>query len=249
MNGKRLIPALLLLVPLLAGAQDDDGPAGYSYVTYYVCDVSTQGNMDNIVAANEAPVFDQWVEDGKLMGWGYLSHFTGGQWRRAQYHVSSTMAEALNNQSQIFNEIYADNREAGQARAEACESHDDYIWALNQGSPPATERGSVSLSVYHECAVADQLRADEIFTEVYAPIFDRMAGDAEIASWSWQSHVLGGPYRRLQTVTGSDYATVNAARFSAIQEANESHPDLAREFAVICDSHSDYLWDIVHESN
>lgn len=242
-----LLPALLL--PLAAGAQDDDGPAGFSYVTYYVCDVSTQGNMDNIVAANEAPVFDEWVEDGKMLAWGYLSHFTGGRWRRAQYHVAPTVAEALNNQSAIFNEIYADNREAGQARGQACEAHDDYVWAINQGSPPGTERGSVSLSVYFVCAVADQIRSDEVFAEIYAPILDQMAADGEIASWNWQSHVLGGPYRRLQTVTGSDYATVNAARLQAIQQANESHPELAREFAEICDSHSDYLWDIVHESN
>jgi len=29
---------------------------------------------------------------------------------------------------------------------------------------------------------------------------------------------------------------------------NENHGDLAREFSQICDSHTDYLWDIVHES-
>ncbi len=240
--------ALLGLVPLTASAQDGDGPQGYSYVTYYVCDMATQGNMDNIVQTNEYAVFDKWVEDGKLMSWGYLSHFTGGRWRRAQYHVSATIEDALKNQVDLVREIYADNRAGGQARSEACETHDDYLWALDQGSPPGTDRGDVSLSVYFVCSSADQSRADEIFAEVYAPKFNEMQKEGRIGSWSWQSHVLGGEYRRLQTVTGDDFPSVAAARMEAIQHVNQNHGALGREFAQICSSHTDYLWNIVHES-
>ncbi len=240
--------ALIGLFPLSANAQENDAPKGYSYVTYYVCDMAKQGNMDNIVESNEYAVFDKYVEDGKLMSWGYLSHFTGGRWRRAQYHVSATMQEALQIQSEIFREIYADNRAGGQARSEACNAHDDYLWALNQGSPPGTDRGDVSLSVYFVCSTVDQARADEIFAEIYAPQFDKMHKDGKIGSWGWQSHVLGGEYRRLQTVTGEDFTSVTAARMEAIQQANEKHRTLAQEFSQICGTHTDYLWDIVHES-
>lgn len=236
--------ATLSLVP--AQAQDEVKPASITYATYYVCDVATQGNMDNIIATNEAPVFDRWVEDGKLLGWGYLSHFTGGRWRRAQYHVSATLEAALQNQATIFREIYADNREGGQARAEACEAHDDYIWAIDQSSERGAERGNVSLSVYFVCDIADQERADEIFAAAYAPRLEAMRKDGRIATWTWQSHVLGGEYRRLQTVTGSDYASVYAARIEAIRDADQKRPKLAREFETICHSHTDYLWDIVH---
>jgi hypothetical protein len=231
-----------------AVAQGEDRPAMVSYVTYYVCDVATQGNMDNLVAANEKPVFDQWVEDGKLVAWGYLSHFTGGRWRRAQYHVSPTIDDAFRVQDEIFRSMYEDNRAGGQARAEACEGHEDYVWSVDAGSAPGVERGDVSLSVYFVCDVADQRRADAIFAEIYAPYLDGLQADREIASWSWQSHLLGGRYRRLQTVTGEDYGAVNRARFGAIQHVNQNHPQLAREFAQICDEHEDYLWDIVHES-
>ena len=250
----RKLTAITALALVWAGtstavAQEDEGPAGYNYATYYVCDVATQGNMDNVVETNEKPVFDEWVEDGKLMAWGYLSHFTGGRWRRVQYHLSATMEEALNNQREIFREIYADNREGGQARAEACEAHDDYIWAIDQGSSPGTERGDVSLSVYFVCDVADQSRADEIFSQTYALRLNQLVESGDIASWNWQSHVLGGEYRRLQTVSGDDYASVNSARFQTIQHVNQEHPELGREFSRICHTHTDYLWDIVHESN
>jgi len=239
---------LIALVPLTAIAQENEAPLGFSYVTYYVCDMAKQGNMDNIVETNEYPVFDKWVEEGKLMSWGYLSHFTGGRWRRAQYHVSPTMEDALKNQVDLVREVYADNRAGGQARSEACESHDDYLWALSQGSPPGTDRGDVSLSVYFVCSTADQSRADEIFAEAYAPKLEEMREEGKIGSWGWQSHVLGGEYRRLQTVTGEDFASVTAARMETIQHVNQNHAALGREFAQICDSHADYLWDIVHES-
>ena len=240
--------AMLGFIPLAANAQVESTPQGYSYVTYYICDMAEQGNMDNIVENNEYAVFDQWVDDGKLLSWGYMAHFVGGRWRRAQYHVSATLEEALQNQRAILDEVYADNRAGGQARAEACNAHDDYLWTMDQGSPPGSDRGSVSLSIYFECSVADQRRADEIFAQTYAPKLTELQDEGKIATWGWQSHVLGGKYRRMQILTGSDHGTVTAARFEALQHVNQNHSDMAREFSQICDSHTDYLWDILHES-
>ena len=250
MNGLGRYCVLLTSFSLgtLALAQDDEGPQGYLYATYYICDQANQGNMDSLVRSNEVPVFDQMVEDGKLTSWGYLAHFTGGKWRRAQYHVAPTLEGAFSAQLEVSSLAYTDDREGGLARAEACPGHDDYIWAAAQGSPRTTERGDVSLSVYFECSVADQARADEIFAEAFAPRLDQQMEQGRIVSWGWLSHVLGGEYRRLQTVTGSDYATVAASRLDVLREVDQKHPMLAREFAEICHTHVDYLWDIVHET-
>ncbi len=239
---------VVLWLGMPAAAQDDAGPLGYSYATYYVCDMATQSNMDNIVQANDYEVFDRWVDDGKLLAWGYLSHFTGGRWRRVQYHVSPTLEAALSAQATIFREIYEDNRAGGQARAEACEAHDDYVWALLQGSGPGTDRGAVSLSAYFVCDIARENRADEIVEMVQAPKLAELREAGKIASWGWSAHRLGGEYRRLQVITGADYASVMAARAELLQHANENHRALGTEFANICNSHTDYLWDIEHEA-
>ena len=229
-------------------AQDDDGPVGFSYATYYVFDVSTQGDMDTVIEANEKAVFDRWVKDGKLLAWGYLSHYTGGRWRRVQYHSSATLAEALNNQAAIFTEIYSDNQAGGQARSEACAAHDDYVWAIQQGSPPGTDRGAVSYSSYYVCDINGQERADEIWAEANAPYLDQLKEEGKISAWGWLSHIIGGKYRRLQTITGADYASVVQANAGLAQFADDNHPELGAEFNDICGSHTDYLWDIVHEA-
>ena len=229
----------------LAWAQDNDETA-YIYATYYACDQATQGDMDTIVETNEKPVFDRWVEQGKLLGWGYYSHFTGGAWRRLQFHVSPTMADALNNQSAIFQEIYADNPAGGQARAEACGTHADYIWATGQVSAQPDEPPAVSLSVYYVCNFADEQRADEIFAEMAVPKLNELVEEGDITTWGWQMHRLGGRFRRLQVITGDDHASVVAARGQVLQHATENHPELAAEFGRICGAHTDYIWDIVH---
>ena len=246
---KSIATALLFgLVSVACIAQDDDGPVGFSYVTYHYCDVATQGSMDAVIETNEKPVFDKWVEEGKLIAWGYLSHNTGGRWRRAQYHVSPTLADAFNNQAEIFAEIYADNDAGGQARSAACAAHDDYIWGLQQGSSPGTDRGPVSYSVYYVCNINGQDRADEIWAEANAPYLNQLQEEGQIASWSWQTHIVGGRYRRLQTITGADAASVVQANGGLSQYADDNHPELGEEFNDICGSHSDYLWDIVHEA-
>lgn len=242
----KLVAAIgLALLPFCSFAQDDDNTA-YIYSTYYACDQATQGAMDTIVETNEKPVFDKWVEDGKLIAWGYYSHFTGGAWRRLQYHVSPTMADALNNQSAIFQEIYADNPAGGQARAEACGTHTDYVWATDQGSGPADDTPNVSLSVYYVCNIASESRADEIVAAAFAPKLNELVEDGVISAWTWSAHRLGGKYRRLQTMTGADHASVVAARGQILQYANENHEELGNEFSSICGSHADYIWDIVH---
>jgi hypothetical protein len=240
--------SLVMLWPIVSMGQDDDRPSSFHYATYYVCDQSTQGNMDSLVETNEAPVFDRWVEEGRLLAWGYQAHFTGGKWRRAQYHVSSTLEEAFKNQAEIFGMVYSDNREGGQARAEACAGHDDYVWSSTLGSPADAGRGDVSLAVYYVCSVADQQRADELFAEIIAPTLDEFVDDGRITGWSWLSHVLGGKFRRMQSMSGDDYATLAAARLEALRRAAREHPDEARSFNEICPTHVDYLWDIQHGS-
>ena len=228
-------------------AQPDDGPRAFVYGTYYYCDVATQNDMDTVVEQYEKPVFDQWVEDGKIIAWGYYSHFTGGRWRRLQFHVSPTLEGAVNTQATIFGEIYANNPAAGRLRGQACESHDDYIGAQQQGSGPLDGADpEVSLSVYYVCDQSRQSRADEIIEETIGPMYDQLVADGKITNWGWASHIVGGRYRKLATMTGDSHAAVLAARGETIQQLNSNGGNTFNEFNSICTSHTDYLWNIVH---
>lgn len=245
-KAKKYIAAILSSVLSVAcyAQQDDDGPQAFVYGTYYVCDVATQGDMDDVVEQYEKPVFDQWVADGKIQAWGYYSHFTGGRWRRLQFHVSDSLEGALNTQQNIFTEIYGNNPAGGAMRANACAAHDDYVWAATQGSGATDESPAAALSVYYVCDFDRQNRADEIVEQYFAPMYDKLVADGKISQWVWNNHLIGGRYRRLASMTGESHAAVIAARGEILQQASEN--PLWDEFNNICGMHSDYLWNIVH---
>jgi len=224
--------------------EEQDGPLGYVYVTYNVCKLSGQDRADEIVAEREAPIYNELVEEGVIGGWGWLSHHTGGRWRRAFYYLNDTVNGLLDAQDAMqakFEALGNDNERAG-----LCDTHDDYIWAIDLASvDPGRSRPDAGLSVYYICDESTEDRADELFESTFAPVLDKAVGDGKIASWSWLSHFIGGKYRRLQSMTGADHKSVLSARDDLIEALyGGDRPNAAAvEFNEICGSHSDYLWD------
>jgi hypothetical protein len=70
----------------------------------------------------------------------------------------------------------------------------------------------------------------------------------KLTSWGWQSHWVGGKYRRLQTMTGSDHKSLLKARGELIEEMYAEDSKAGEEFTDICGSHSDYMWNIQIET-
>jgi hypothetical protein len=217
------ILALAISIPsVLSADSHEEKPESYIYATYFYCKTATQEQADELIKKNNAPVYDAAVADGTIQGWGWLSHHTGGKWRRIQYHMSDSVAGLLKSQETLGKRMDEAMGGADDGFAKICGAHEDYIWKMESGSGMAEDRASASISVYHVCKISKEERADEIVEKVFAPIYNKAVADGKIKSWGWSSHIVGGKYRRLGTMT-------------------------ANEFSGICGSHSDYLWDIVHE--
>ncbi len=242
-----LLPGLLLIAGT-ATAQDDKAPERYTYATYHYCDTSTEGLADAFVKDKEAPVMDKLVDDGVFLGWGWLRHHTGGQWRRIRYFQTGSLNDALagiDKMGEAFEAAFADDDDDAGIGV-SCKRHDDYVWQVKAGTV-GVERGTAGLSVYFNCKIADESRADEIVAEHFAPIYDKLIEEGKITSWGWQSHVIGGWFRRLFTMTGKDYGTLMDARGEALAAQYGEDNEAGAEFVNICNAHHDYLWDIVHE--
>lgn len=245
------ILTLAISTPAALLAQEEEKAAdSYIYATYFYCATSAQEQADELVKANSVPVYDAAVADGTIKSWGWLAHHTGGKWRRIQYHGSDSLAGLLAAQETIGERMDAAGGDKDNNFGKICGAHDDYIWKSVAGSASDSKRGSVSLSVYHVCEFTKEERGDEIVKNVFAPIYDKAVADGKISSWGWNSHVIGGEYRRLGTMTGANYPDLLKAR-SEIMETIYGDGDNAEanEFSSICTSHSDYLWDIQHEKS
>ena len=230
-------------VPGAAVAQDEESKP-FIYATYFYCNTSMQEKADELVEKNTKPIYDAAVKDGTITGWGWLAHHTGGKWRRIQYHMSDSV-EGLLKAQEVLAERAGDTDDGFD---EICGAHDDYIWQAESGSATDKERGTTSMSVYHECDISREERADEIVAKVFAPVYDKAVADGKLTAWGWNSHMVGGKYRRLGTMSANSWGELLKARgeiLEAIYGDGESKE--AAEFSSICTSHSDYMWEIDHE--
>ena len=237
------------LLPPAIGAQEADVPSTLTYSTYHYCATvpQSEARLDEIVAKVDAPIFEALVEEGVISGWGWLAHQTGGLWRRIRYFQASTL-DGLWAAQAAMTKRYAEADPALMAeRFGICNQHEDYIWEVVAAST-GTERAGSGLSIYFVCDQAGEERADEIVSKDFAPVFDKYVKRGDLASWGWSRHVIGGKYRRLQTMTAESHTAVLKARAAILREMTNAGVDSGPEFAEICGSHTDYLWDIQIES-
>jgi hypothetical protein len=223
----------------------------YVYGIYFECDVARQDLADEIMELVMAPAWEAAVEDGTVTSWGWLAHHTGAKWRRLLYHSApdlDNLMAALTTVNETIDERYP---EVGRVFSEICGTHEDYVWRSvtgSRGGNVGVERGEAGFSVYMDCDMSREGRADEIVEEVFAPIFDSHVAPGKLASWGWMEHVIGGVYRRIWTMSAADHSALLGARQAIIQEMSEADEAATQEFDSICGSHQDYIWDIVHET-
>jgi hypothetical protein len=98
------------------------------------------------------------------------------------------------------------------------------------------------------CDINKEERAGEIVDEHIAPILNGFVEEGKLASWGWSTHVVGGRYRALQTMTAADMQSLMAARGDVIAAVYADDSEAGAEFSEICGPHTDYLWDIQIEN-
>jgi hypothetical protein len=245
------VVAALLCLPAVAGAQEEEAKT-FVYATYFECDTSRQEIADEVVKHVWAPAYDAAVEAGTISQWGWLTHHTGGKWRRLLYYSAPSLDALMDASGAVRHGIQKNNPGSGQVFGEICNTHEDYIWQVGTGSRGAglvpQERGKVGSSVYFYCRMSEEERADEIVEESLAPIYNSHVEKGNITSWGWLKHYFGGKWRRIATMTATDSKSLFAARNAIFEEINEKAGDAMDEFGEICGSHQDYLWNIAHET-
>lgn len=232
-----------LLASPLATAQDKAADR-YIYATYSYCDFSKQDRYDEIFEQVERPVRDAAIKDGTINLYSYLKHNTGGQWRRASVHGAGSVQALLDAQKKMNEQADANekNKRLGAEASAICPSHDDYIWRAVAGNVGTATRGGAAFSTYYVCDQTREDQADSIVTGVLAPVFDKMVADGKLKSWGWMEHIVGGKYRRLETISATDVKALMEAR-AALVEALDGNP-AGDAMTEICGEHTDYIWEI-----
>jgi hypothetical protein len=242
--GAILLPASCCLLFAVAASAEDKPPERFIYSTYHYCDFSKQDRADELYMQSQKPDMDAAIKDGTISAYGWMAHNTGGKWRRVDYFVDDSVQGLLDAQKKFAEQSDSNktSQKAFQEFASICNSHDDYIWHAVAGNIGTVARGGASFSTYYVCDQGREDQADDLVKNSLAPIFDKMVADGKLKSWGWNEHIVGGEYRRLETLSADDVKTLMEAR-GALVEALQNNPagDLLTE---ICPSHADYIWEI-----
>jgi hypothetical protein len=110
---------------------------------------------------------------------------------------------------------------------------------------PAEEATSYVIGQYFRCNEAKEERADAIYKETAAPILEKQVKAGSLTTIGWSRHWLGGEWRRLLYMIGTDLTKMVAARDAYIDELIKQHAPVAEEMSSICPSHDDYVWAVV----
>jgi len=234
-----------LLAPLPAIAQEEE-PDPAVFGAYFHCNESTEARADTIIAESIGPILDRHMDSGAISAWGWYAHHTGGHWRRLLYMVSSDVPSVMLARDALIDDMIAEAGEATTELTQVCPSHDDYVWTVAAGSDPALEqgRGSVALSSYMVCDFTEEDRASRIVDEVFADVYNKHVEEGTITGWSWLEHNIGGQYRRISVIDAPDLSSLLAARGAIFDDLFEENPIALDRFSQICDSHTDYIWDM-----
>lgn len=230
-----------------AQSEKKEEPATYLYATYFVCDIPRQWAADDLAKTVWAPINNAAIEAGKISAWGWLAHHTGGPWRRALWVAAPSIEALLDAQDDARKKS---DEAAGAAMRDfgaICGTHEDYIWKKLGGTALDRSRGKAAFSVYMECEMSGEERADEIVSKVLGPVYDRYVKEGKLVSWSWFSHIVGGEWRRLATMSAPDHKALLKARAALLDELSTKYKKEMDEFGAICGSHRDYMWDITEE--
>ncbi len=225
-----------LMAPTFAVAQDPPT----IIAQYFTCDQAREDVADQIFRDVFASVYDSHVEAGDITAWSWNQHLLGGAWRRLLFFRAPTRDAALEAWGKINEETddLANNR-----FLDICPSHDDYIWS-SVASQTAADAGEnrVNVATYLVCDISREDRADEIVTEVFAPVWEEHVRAGDIAGWYWNVHDMGGRFRRLLGFIGADAASVMNGRDVIFNALQSGHADALEEFTSICSEHVDYVW-------
>lgn len=121
--------------------------------------------------------------------------------------------------------------------------------ALAAPAVSAQDDRTFVMATYYKCNQATETRADAIYKATVAPIVKKQVDAGRLAAAGWGRHWLGGEWRRLEYVGGTDLGKMVAARDAIIAELTGTQAKAGDEFNALCPSHDDYIWSSVASSD
>jgi len=110
------------------------GSAGFS--VYMKCDVNREDRVDEIIRETFGPIYDAQIETGGIVGWNWLAHNVGGDFRRLLTVTGDNHNSIMAARAAILDEVRTGrSSRAFEQLNDICPEHQDYMWDIRFETP------------------------------------------------------------------------------------------------------------------
>jgi hypothetical protein len=133
-----LVPTTLAAQqPSARGQAAQPQQPGAVVVSYNKCAVDAVGRVDSTAALAFYPVLDELVREGRLLGWGVLTHAWGDEWNYIIYYTATNAAAFHSAYDEAIRRVRQRRPTFMTDFAPHCTDHKDNIYGvLRMGAPP-----------------------------------------------------------------------------------------------------------------
>jgi hypothetical protein len=125
---------LILIVPIEAAAQEATQP-GTIVFSQNKCPLENFPQLDALGDSIFSPVLDEFVDEGKLLGWGILTHNWGDEWNWNIYYTIESHEAFLEFWSEYVDRLNQRHPGWSERIAPLCTEHRDNIYSVRVAHP------------------------------------------------------------------------------------------------------------------
>ena len=110
-------------------------------VSYNKCALDAPSRLDSLNALAFYPALDELVREGRLMGWGVLTHAWGDEWNYIIYYTAANTAAFLSAWDELIRRVRQRRPNFMADFAPLCTEHKDSIYGVaRMGAAPPVPR-------------------------------------------------------------------------------------------------------------
>jgi quinol monooxygenase YgiN len=226
----------LLLAPGLT-AQDTAQPERV-YAAYFQVSYSDLEEWIGLWNEVTAPILQELVDEGMLVGYGAQTHNTGGNFnfRQAMQGAAFTNFDAV--WGALFERIEERNPAALERIMGMMQLHDDEIWNIDSMEVEGAENWKYFYDTMFQVNYDEMEAFAEMFQETFGETLAQARADGLLAGWVTESHNTGGQYNWKVIMLFDEWDDIDDLQARFFEAAPLSHP-----FWGMFNSHKDELWE------
>lgn len=243
-----------LLVPAAAHAQQSQPPAmqqpGIIVVSQQKCRFDMTRQLHDWYRTNAAPVLNQLVRDGRLIGWGVLEHNWGDEWNDAHYFLARDIPTFMAAFDAFFQGLRQRDPQFMQALDRFCSEHKDNIYGLVMTETPMVDPRTqpmpgILVVSSQKCALGQLEAAQTWWRTNAAPVLNQLVRDGRLMGWGLLEHAWGDEWNDVSYYIARDLPTFHAAFGTFWQGIAQRDPQFMQTFQRMCSAHKDNIYSFV----